>query len=253
MSFFKKCAQDTLNTNTVNIVNPLMIKEKAAKVKITQDREKLNGKIGVFKTHLEDEERKIKVVENTANKTREAYEKDEKSMFSTIQAHQFTSQTLMKRIVEVRRAPLRLPTMAEIFDGCRKPGENPKPQLVKKSLEVLPDDAPLPEGANKKTISTRCCQENAPGKLGCTSTSDNGKCLPEMSDFEYSKNACQQLKKDGGGWDLCSSDQLLSKGVTGTSDGACCDTGCYFNERYVWTRNSPDQGLCCPRSTPKPL
>ena len=135
---------------------------------------------------------------------------------------------------------------ALVSDGCKRNGESSESQWIKREFTQL---AFVPPGATEKTIATRCCKGRN-RELKCTSKYDDDKsCLPEDVPWSQAAEACASLVQDGGGWRLCSEEELQHpEGATGDKLGPCCGTGCSFSNRYVWTRTAPGEGdtfTCC--------
>jgi hypothetical protein len=110
-----------------------------------------------------------------------------------------------------------------VFDGCKKSGEAPVPQVVSPTSKKL---ASTPRGATSSTIATRCCRGEG-ASLQCASSTASG-CLPKGADYASSARACEMI---GTGWGLCTKAQLLT--------GKCCGTGCNYDQHYTWTADTP--------------
>merc|ERR1719352_477850 len=114
-------------------------------------------------------------------------------------------------------------TDVAVFDGCKKSGEAPVPQVVSPTSKKL---ASTPRGATSSTIATRCCRGEG-ASLQCASSTASG-CLPKGADYASSARACEMI---GTGWGLCTQAQLLT--------GKCCGTGCNYDQHYTLTADTP--------------
>ena len=65
-------------------------------------------------------------------------------------------------------------------------------------------------------------------------------CLPNAATFAEAEFACAAIEVQGGGWTLCSTEQLNS--------GICCGTGCLYDNNRVWTSDivSPEVDVAIP-------
>jgi len=88
-------------------------------------------------------------------------------------------------------------------------------------------------------LGIRCCK-GAGDKLQCTAKEDASTCLKSALNHSAALDHCAGLTNDGGGWHLCSREEIQSKGkMTGTTNGPCCVTNnCTAKTHYVWTRDA---------------